>query len=549
MESFQFPYKVASKYSKKVAYFSSEFAIDQSLKIYSGGLGFLAGSHMRSAYDLKQQLVGVGMLWQYGYYDQIRNADASLGVSFIKKQYSFLQDAGVQVSIKAFDKEILIRAKYLDPKEFGTAPMFLLTTDVEGNSDDIKELTARLYDHDPIIRIMQYMVLGIGGAKILEAVGYTPQIYHLNEAHPLSLCFYLLSKYKNFEEVHDKVIFTTHTPEEAGNEKTDLQLIKSSGFLCDISDNLLSRLVTPADKVFNHSLVALRIARLANGVSKLHGEVANDMWRGIPGVCPIISITNAQNKKYWKDTQLEDYLQQGDSKGIAFRKREMKKELFKLVADQCGKRFDPDVLTIVWARRFAGYKRANLILSDLERFRKMVQDSDKPIQVIWAGKPYPFDQSAIDMFNAIIATTKDMARCAVLIGYELNLSAMLKKGSDVWLNNPRIKREASGTSGMTAAMNASVNLSINDGWVPEFAIHGHNAYIIGHIDDDKLNMDQKDKMEASNLYSILENEIIPAYYDDQDRWQQVVMNSMSEVVPMFDSGRMADEYYEKMYKA
>jgi len=204
------------------------------------------------------------------------------------------------------------------------------------------------------------------------------------------------------------------------------------------------------------------------------------------------------------------------------------------------------VLTIVWARRFATYKRANLLLSDYNRFLEIVQNKKYPVQVIWAGKPYPEDFNAINVFNEIYWKTKDIPNCTVLTGYELWLSGHLKKGSDLWLNNPRLYHEASGTSGMTAAMNGSVNLSIPDGWVPEFAKHGKNSFIIPPAND-LLTPESKDKIEAQALLDLLEKEIIPMYYDKPAQWMKVMKASMTDVLPFFDSGRMVKEYYEKLY--
>jgi starch phosphorylase len=304
--------------------------------------------------------------------------------------------------------------------------------------------------------------------------------------------------------------------------------------------------VTPENGKLNYTLTALRLAKRANGVSQLHGEVARKMWGNYSGICEINAITNAQNKNYWMDPDLEKTFDKGDDKALMARKRELKYKLFRVVANQTGKLFDPNIFTIVWARRFASYKRANLLLSDFERFLKIVNNEKYPVQIIWAGKPYPEDYAAINIFNEIYWKTKDIPNCTVLTGYELWLSGHLKKGSDMWLNNPRLYHEASGTSGMTAAMNASVNLSIPDGWVPEFAKHGKNSFII-ETANDSLPPEEKDKFEAKKLYEVLENEIIPMYYDSPAQWTKIVKTSMKEVLPFFDSSRMADEYYEKMY--
>jgi starch phosphorylase len=224
----------------------------------------------------------------------------------------------------------------------------------------------------------------------------------------------------------------------------------------------------------------------------------------------------------------------------------MKRDLFHVVADQTGQLFNNETLTIVWARRFAAYKRADLFTYDLERFEKLLSNSKHPIQIIWAGKPYPMDYNAISMFNKLVHLSKKYTNIAVLVGYELRLSRLLKQGSDIWLNTPRIPREASGTSGMTAAMNGSVNFSTYDGWIPEFARHGVNSFLIPPVDQ-QLPVHQQDQLDVKNLYDILEEEILPAYYDNPDKWNEIVKNSMIDVIPYFAAARMAYQYYEKIY--
>jgi starch phosphorylase len=209
--------------------------------------------------------------------------------------------------------------------------------------------------------------------------------------------------------------------------------------------------------------------------------------------------------------------------------------------------FDPNVLTFVWARRFAGYKRADLLLHDIERFKRLINNTKYPVQIIWAGKPYPFDYYAIDIFNHLVNYSKTAPNLAVLIGYEMDLSRKLKEGSDVWLNTPRITREASGTSGMTAAMNGSVNVSINDGWIPEFQKDGKNCFVLPELDH-TMPVWQQDKIDAENLYDILENKVIPMYYDRPEEWQKMVFQGIDDVIPEFSSHRMAEQYYKELYK-
>lgn len=541
-----FGYAPKKEYSKSVAYFSMEFAIDQSLKIYSGGLGFLAGSHMRSAFELKQNLVGIGMLWKYGYYDQVRSINGAMKADYVQKYYSFLTDTGIVFPVEVHSAIVYVKAYLLKPEVFGTAPIFLLSTDIEQNDNISRTITNRLYDANESTRIAQSIVLGIGGAKLMEILDMGTEIYHMNEGHAVPLCFYLYSKFKNIDEVRRRVVFTTHTPEEAGNEQRSFELLSKMSFFNGLSDDEVRKVAGIEGNSLNYTLTALRFAKIANGVSKMHGEVSREMWSGFSDICEITSITNAQNKKYWKDDALEKAMEDNDDKALATRKKEMKKDLFKIVADQTGKIFDEDVLTLVWARRYAGYKRADLIASDVERFSKFIKNSELPIQIIWAGKPYPEDYTAIDTFNHLFQKTLANPNIAVLTGYELGLSAALKKGSDVWLNNPRLYREASGTSGMTAAMNGSVNFSIPDGWIPEFAKHGVNSFIIEPADR-KLPQGEQDSIECSRLMDILEKEILPMYYSKPKSWANVVKNGMRDVAPAFESGRMAKEYYTLLF--
>jgi len=440
-----------------------------------------------------------------------------------------------------------VRAFLLRPEVFGSAPLFLLSTDLPENDAESRSITHCLYDANEATRIAQSIVLGIGGAMLLDLLQLTPEIYHLNEGHGVALNFYLYAKYKTLDEVRKKVVFTTHTPENAGNEEHSFDLLDEMSFFYQLNKLEVRSLLGMEGTNFSYTLAALKLAHKANGVSKLHGEVARNMWDHQQGVCEIISITNAQNKNYWVDAVIDQAITNQDELAFRTRKTALKKQLFKIIADQCGKLFDEDKLTIVWARRFAGYKRADLIMQDWERFLKLINNNQYPIQMIWAGKPYPEDTEGIDLFNQIITKVKPLANCAVLSGYELELSACLKKGADLWLNNPRMYHEASGTSGMTAAMNGAVNLSMPDGWVPEFAKDGENCFLITPANQEKPT-DQKDSIENSNLMEIIERTVLPTYYRDHKKWFNILKQAASDVDPEFESARLARQYYELMYK-
>ncbi len=548
-KNYSVPYRIDERYGKRVAYFSMEYAIHQPLKIYSGGLGFLSGSHLRSAYDLRQNLVGIGILWSEGYYDQARNSDQTLKVVWIQKLYNFLTDTGIRFQVSIHNHPVWVKVWYLDPEVFKSAPLFLLSTDIPENDHVSRTITNRLYDGNAATKIAQFILLGAGGAKLLDELNFNPEIYHLNEAHGVSAAFYLYNKFKkNIEEVKKRMVFTTHTPEEAGNEKHDMQLCYDMSYFDGLSIDEVRELTGIQDDKFNHSLAALRFSHLANGVSQLHGEVSRQMWSKYDGICEIKAITNAQNARYWADKQLYRAMEDKNDQWFDDRKKHLKSRALEIVSDQTGKIMDPKVLTIVWARRFAGYKRAELLTRNKERFEALLNNTTHPIQIIWAGKPYPLDYPAISDFNYLVNMSKEYKNMAVLTGYELTLSKRLKQAADVWLNNPRVPREASGTSGMTAAMNGAVNFSTNDGWICEFINNGNNGFVVPPADYMNMTTEEQDQYDLEQLYNILENDIIPLYYEDYDTWRQVVKNGMRDVQIRFDSNRMADEYYEIMYK-
>lgn len=539
-------YIPSPQFTTSVAYFSMEFAISQNLPIYSGGLGFLAGSHLRSAYELKQNLVGIGILWKYGYYDQCSTSDGTMRVEFNSKEYPFLEDTGILFQVPIKGKLVQVKTFLLKPEIFGTAPLYLLSTDLPENDEFGKSISNRLYDAHLKTRIAQSVLLGIGGGLLLDQLGIVPDRYHMNEGHAIPLNFFLYSKFKDLQEIKKRMVFTTHTPELAGNEEHRFELLNTLSFFYNLKVHEVMYIFGLEGNHFNYTLAALKCSGIANGVSKIHGNVANRLWNTYPGVCEIISITNAQNKNYWQDKTFAQNINLNEDEKVMKRKKEMKVELFDEVEIQTGKRFDANILTLVWARRFAGYKRADLLMYDWERFLRLINDNKKPIQVIWAGKPYPEDEEAKVLFNQIVERTRSFPNCAVLKGYELRLSAMLKKGADVWLNNPFMYREASGTSGMTAAMNGAVNLSIPDGWVPEFAKDKINCFVInpshGSLSEDEIN-----RQENFNLMETLENSVLPIYYDEPLKWVNIIKNAVNDVIPNFESARMVTDYYQKLY--
>lgn len=547
---FQFDhgYEIDKSYSSRVAYVCMEFGIDQSLKTYAGGLGFLAGSFMRSAYELKQNVIGIGILWKYGYYNQGRKQDLTMSVLFEEKNYGFLIPTGIKFSLKITKHDVWVSAFYLPPEVFKTAPLFLLSTDLPENDYLAKTITHKLYDANPETSIAASIILGEGSAKLLEELKWQPDLFHLNESHALPLAFYLYQKYKNINEVKSKIVYTNHTPEEAGNLKTNIALLEKMSYFCDVPISEIIAIAKIEQDKLDHTETCLNLSRKSNAVSLLHKNTLIKNCKNKDNLCNIISITNAQNYNYWHDEELFNNIKDKPIENISIRKESLKSVLFEIVADQCGEIYDPKVCTIVFAKRFAGYKRADIFFHNMERFEKLVTNKEKPVQIIWAGKPYPMDYNGIGVYDKIVDICKKYGNCSILTGYEMKLSKVLKGGADVWLNMPRLFHEASGTSGMAAAMNGAVNVGIPDGWFPEFAKDKKNAFVIPSSDTN-LPEHIQDDLDCESLYDVIEKEILPIYYDYPNRWFEIIRSAALDIIPYFDSNRMNKEYYDKLYNS
>ncbi len=526
----------------KVAYFSMEIAIDQSLSTYSGGLGFLAGSHMQSAGYLQMPMVGVTMLWSYGYYDQRISEKGNVEVAYIRKHYDFLTDLDIYTTVDIFGEKVKVKAFRVEPSLFGTCPIYLLSTDIEENSEWARSITHKLYDGNEKIRIAQETVLGIGGVRILQAMNYDFNVIHMNEGHALPAAFELLRQSNwDLSKTKRRTVFTTHTPVAAGNEVHWVDTLVEGGFFAGCTREMAVQL---GGEHFSLTVAALRMSRIANAVSQLHGLVANKMWEWVDGRCPIRAITNAVNLHYWQDKRiaesdsLDSYLEA---------KYEMKKEVFKYIADTAQKRFDPNVLTITWARRFADYKRAWLIFMDKDRIGKLLNENK--IQLIFAGKFHPDDTMGREMFDKILQKSYNLKNVVVLPGYELELSSKLKRCTDVWLNTPLRPFEASGTSGMSANMNGALHLSIYDGWAVEGTFTGINGYTVDYpgLDDD-IPWEERHQKDYNCMMNIIENQIVPTYYDNKKEWARLVRQAVRTSEAYFNSDRMVIEYYNRLYK-
>jgi starch phosphorylase len=544
--TFKQTYNIDENYKKRVAYFCMEFALDQPLKTYAGGLGFLAGSFMKSAFELNQNIVGIGILWKYGYYNQIRKQDQTMDVLFEEKKYGFLIDTKIKFEITIAGKAVWVTAFYLPSHVFQSAPIFFLSTDLPENDYLSKTISHKLYDANPETSIAASILLGAGGSKFLDLINWEPDIYHMNESHALPIGFYLLNKFKEIRIVKEKLVYTNHTAEDAANKVSSIALLEKMSYFCGVSIDFLTTNFS-IDKInINHTYVALMLSGKANAVSELHKKKLLTIWEKYNNICPLHAITNAQNFKFWKNECLYRAVEKNDISEFDFEKKKSKRKLFEIVADQSGEIYDENICTLVFAKRFAGYKRPDLLINNMERFIKMITNEKYPVQIIWAGKPYPMDYFGIGIFDKLVHICKTHNNCAILVGYEISLSKNLKSGADIWLNTPRIGHEASGTSGMSASMNGAINIGIQDGWFPEFAKKEENAFVINACENclPEILQDEKD---AESLYDILENEAIPMYYENREKWFEMTKNSMLDIIPNFDSNRMAKAYYETLY--
>ncbi len=544
---YAFPYPLDNPNATRICYLSMEYGIHQPLKIYAGGLGFLAGSHVRSAYAMRVPLIGVGILWKYGYYDQIRKADQCMDVLYQEKVYGFLKPTNIQFTIEVNQHPVAVAVFLLPSDLFHTAPLYLLSTDLPENDYLARTITHRLYDPNPETRLAASLLLGIGAQKISEQISFDAQIFHLNESHALPLIFYWLKQGVSKTLIRKKLVFTNHTLEPGGNERTPRTLLERMGFTCNVPwERIVSEGVVEGE-LLDHTRTAFQYAGRSNGVSKMHADLLYKKMPDLREGRPWFSVTNAQQALYWADAPMYRAAATNDPDAFRSRKRACKQQLFELVADQTGKCLDDQVLTLIFAKRFCPYKRASLLLQDLTRLEQILASPKFPLQIIWAGKPYPVDYASIAEFDRLVNECRRLPSCAILTGYELSLSKQLKQGADVWLNVPRPGHEASGTSGITASMNGALNVSVSEGWFPEFAQDRMNGFVIPS-QGQHLSEVEQDRLDAQFLYDLLEEEILPLYYTNKDKWFQMVRSSLMQIRPAFDSDRMVRDYFENIYQ-
>ncbi|MNX79807.1 Maltodextrin phosphorylase [compost metagenome] len=600
-----------------VAYFSAEFGLHESLPIYSGGLGILAGDHCKSASDLGLPFVGVGLLYNQGYFRQRLNVEGRQEAIYDKLNFNELP---IQPARDLDGDEVIIGVELPGRRVFakvwevkvGRISLYLLDTDIDRNSPEDRRFSAQLYGGDHDMRIAQEIILGIGGVRALRALGIAPAMWHMNEGHAAFLGLERvrelvkaegLTFYEALEAVAANAVFTTHTPVPAGNDAFAFDMMEKY-FRHYYQELRLSReeflAIARQDTMggpalFSMTVLALRMSRRANGVSKLHGEVSRDIWKdlwqGVPvSEVPISHITNGIHTETWLAPEMAQLL---DAYAPAWRdqvdaleswddvskipdgeywaaRRALKVKMIEEVRArlramrlrhgesparirEVDTMLDPDALTIGFARRFATYKRATLLFRDLDRIKAILHKADRPVQFIFAGKSHPADEPGKKFIQAIYEYAQQEGlegKIVIVEDYDMNLARFLVHGVDVWLNNPRRPLEASGTSGQKAALNGVLNFSVLDGWWCE-GYNGQNGWSIGEERDYK-NLDEQDDADSVSMYQTLEDQIVPLYYDRNAQgvpaaWIRHSKEAIRTLAPAYSTRRMVQDYSRELY--
>ena len=519
-----------------VAYFCMEYGLDESFPIYSGGLGVLAGDFIKSAQDLGLPVVAVGLCCEGGYGAQRIGPDGQPAYDYPLVERDFLEDTGVRVRVRVRGVEVPCSVRVT--QRFGNVPLYM----IEPYRPEHRWITRRLYEAGTDVRIAQEMLLGIGGVRALNWLGLDVTTYHFNEGHAAFAGVELLAERMAggltfpdaWADTRRHIVFTTHTPVPAGNEVHGLKDLRRMGACLELSG---SEMRTLGGDPFNMTVAGLRLARRANAVSALHGETARAMWAEVENAAPIVAITNGVHTGTWQAGPIRAAGR--DAAALRDAKRALREELAAAVATRSGQTLDPRALVIGVARRAAAYKRSDLILRDEPRLKALLKAH--PIQIVFAGKAHPDDATGQAIVARLVrAQSEHPGRVLFLENHDLALARLLTRGCDVWLNHPIRPMEACGTSGMKAALNGVLNLSILDGWWAEACEHGVNGWAIG---DERAGDDARD-LEA--LYQALESQVLPAW-SDVPRWTAMMQASVATAEQRFTSDRMVKEYFERLY--
>ncbi len=595
-----------------VAYFSPEFGIAEALPQYSGGLGVLAGDHLKAASGLGIPLVGVGLLYRQGYFRQELAPDGWQEQRYVTQDPHALALTPCEVGTVSVDQAGRPLLARIWRAQVGRIPLFLLDTHTEGNDDELADVTDRLYGGDTEHRLRQEILLGVGGVRALQLMGVTPQVFHTNEGHAGFLGLERIRRHVHddgltfteaIEAVRAGTVFTTHTPVPAGIDRFSRDLMaRYFGSWADELGVSFDRLMAlgqepgqPHDAPFNMAVMGLRLAGFANGVSALHGRVSRHIFAGLwPGVpeddVPIGSVTNGVHARSWVSPEMDGLFERhvgaewAEGEGEAWtaisgvddaelwtalghgRRRLVDLARQRLRSTLAAHRappaelvrgesiLDPDALTIGFARRFATYKRATLLLSQPERLSALLLAADRPVQLVFAGKAHPADDLGKDMIRQVVQFSRQhhvRHRVVFLEDYDIAVARVLYQGSDLWLNTPRRPLEACGTSGEKAALSGALNCSVSDGWWDE-CYAGDNGWAITSADHDD-DLERRDRAEAASLFDLLENQIVPLFYDrDPDGlphgWLSIVRSSLLSLGPFVVASRMVRDYVTDMYE-
>jgi starch phosphorylase len=538
---------MSSEKNPNVAYFCMEYGIDQRFKAYAGGLGILAGDYLKGAHDHQYPIIGIGIRWKQGYTEQKIDASGNAYDSYHNYKYDFLEDTGITVTVDI--RKVKVNCKVWKLNQFGNADLYLLDTDIPDNHDSW--ITGQLYGWFGEERIAQEIVLGIGGIKAIRALGLPIDIYHFNEGHALFAGFELLREKmedegltfeKAVEVVKKEVVFTTHTPIVQGNESHPIDKIIYMGANLNLTRAQLTFL--GGGDPFNMTIGALRLSKIANGVAQLHGETSNKMWAEVDKRADILAITNAIHLPTWVDNAMIRAAEDGSD--LWEPHLQNKRALIDFIEAKNGVRLDEEKLIIGFSRRAAPYKRSDFIFSDLSIIEPLLLE--KKFQIVFSGKAHPLDDVGKLIVKNLVAMSRKYPKAVVFLeNYDISIGRMLTRGSDIWLNNPRRPLEASGTSGMKAAMNGVLNLSILDGWWPEACVHGVTGWQFG----DGFEHEEEEIQDAHDLkalYKVLLEEVIPTYYENKLAWMDMMRESILQTKEPFAVKRMLEEYYELLYK-
>lgn len=539
--------KKEAEYLPRVAYFCMEYCLHEKLPIYAGGLGVLAGDYLKAAKDLHLPVIGIGILWRQDYTEQYIDADGNPYDIYPNYNYEFLDDTGVTVTVSIGGDEVELKIWHTD--QFGNTSLYLLDAGKPGKKHG--NFTARLYSGGSEDRITQEIILGIGGIRALRALNIDVDLYHFNEGHALLAGLELIrEKMKqmnlSFEEAWEmtrrQVVFTTHTPVEAGNEKHNYDLLFHLG-----ANNTLSyeQLVKLGGDPFNMTAAALRLSCISNGVSKMHGYTARKMWKDVDNKAPIISITNGVHINTWQAPEINEAYEQDNGLWEAHLK--LKKELIDFVYQKTGAQMNPDALLVGFARRAAAYKRTDLIFRNTAVISPVLEEGK--LQLLFSGKAHPDDDIGKSIIKELVKMDRHFKDSVIFLeNYNKKIARLIVRGCDIWLNNPCRPLEASGTSGMKAALNGALNLSVLDGWVGEGVKHGVCGWLLDKYPHISLEDTDEDERDLTALYQILLHEAIPTYYQNRPKWIEMMRASIKMAKENFSSRRMIKEYYEKMYQ-